>query len=57
MGTQSEDNRRVELTPRQIRDMERLIDTARSEGATEEERAGADAQLRGYVRSALNKRS
>jgi hypothetical protein len=53
----NDDQRRVELTPRQIRDMEALIDTARSESATEEERAGADAQLRGYVRSALNRRS
>lgn len=50
-----DDTRRVELTPRQIRDMEQLITTARAEKSTEQERDDAAGMLVGYVGSAIQR--
>lgn len=57
MGKSDDDNRRVELTPRQIKDLERYQETFRSESSTEQEREEAAGRTMGYLRSALNKRS
>jgi hypothetical protein len=53
----NDDTRRVELTPRQIRDLEAYDKVWRSEKSTDEERDDAAGQAMGYLRSALRKRS
>lgn len=53
----TDDTRRVELTPRQIRDMERLIGTVRAEKSTDRERDDAAGMLVGYLGSALSRKS
>lgn len=57
MPTDPDDTRRVELTPRQIRDLEKLQETWRSEGSTDEQRDDAAGITMGYIRSALFRRS
>lgn len=49
------DFERVELTPRQQRDMQGLIDTFRAEASTDEERDDASGVLVGYLNSAMNR--
>lgn len=49
------DFERVELTPRQQCDMQRLIDISRSESSTEEEADDARGMLVGYLNSAMNR--
>jgi hypothetical protein len=51
----SDDSRRVELTPRQIRDLEERLERQRSQD--EEEANGAAHEIAGYLRSALNRKS
>ena len=51
----SDDNRRVELTPRHIRDLEEKLERQRSQDA--EEANGAAHEIAGYLRSALDRRS
>jgi hypothetical protein len=50
-----DDCERVELTPRQQRDMQKLIDTFRSEKSTDEQRDDASGMLVGYLNSAMNR--
>jgi hypothetical protein len=49
------DFERVELTPRQQRDMQKLIDTYRAENSTDDERDDAAGILVGYVNSAMRR--
>lgn len=46
-----DDTRRVELTPRQLKEMNRLLDEQRSQD--EDKANGAAHQLAGYLRSAI----
>lgn len=50
-----DDARRVELTPRQIRDLKGYIDTFRSEKATDAEAADAAGMAMGYLNSAIQR--
>jgi len=56
-ATNSDDNRRVELTRRQIRDLEAYDKVWRSQDSTDEEREEAAGKTMGYLRSAMRKRS
>jgi hypothetical protein len=48
---------RVELTPRQMRDLERLTSQALDPDGTDESRADAAGITVGYIRSAMWRRS
>lgn len=49
------DSGRVELSARQVRDIEKYIKTVRSESSTDEEASDAAGTMVGYVRSALDR--
>ncbi len=57
MATNDDDQRRVELTPKQIRLLEERLDIHRSEHSTPEQAADAAGEVVGIVRSALWRRS
>lgn len=57
MANNADDTRRVELTPRQIHDLEGYGKTWRSEDSTDEERSDAAGMTMGYLRSALGRKS
>lgn len=52
-----DDTRRVELTPRQIADLERLTGEALDPNGTDQSRDDAAGMTVGYIRSAMHRRS
>lgn len=58
MASSNDDSdQRVELTPRQVADIQGYLDTHGSKQATTDERSDAAGMLVGYMRSAFNRKS